>query len=157
VFNILEARGGPLSGVSVLDLFAGTGSLGLEALSRGAAQATFVEGAGQALAALNRNLEALGVPAERARVLRGDAGASLARLAREGTAFGAVFLDPPYGTGQAGAVVARLAELALVAPGGFVVAEHATREALPGAAGDLREVVRRAYGRTAITVYRRAA
>ncbi|HEY8370392.1 MAG TPA: 16S rRNA (guanine(966)-N(2))-methyltransferase RsmD [Thermodesulfobacteriota bacterium] len=157
VFNILEARGAPIRGAAVLDLFAGTGSLGLEALSRGAARATFVEGSGRAVAVLARNVASLGVPDDRVRIVRADVEASLDRLAREGAAFGTVFLDPPYGAGLAAGIVARLADLGLVAPGGFVVAEHATGEAMPAAAGDLVEAVRRAYGRTAITVYRRSA
>ena len=106
---------------------------------------------------LARNVASLGVPDDRVRIVRADVEASLDRLAREGAAFGTVFLDPPYGAGLAAGIVARLADLGLVAPGGFVVAEHATGEAMPAAAGDLVEAVRRAYGRTAITVYRRSA
>lgn len=156
IFNILEARGAALEGALVLDLFAGTGSLGIEALSRGAARATFVEEAAQALAALDRNLAALGLSRARARVVRGKVRAVLARLARDGERFDLVLLDPPYGADEAGAVVAELAERDLVAPDGFVVAEHGTHEVLPAEAGPLHEVVRRTYGRTAITVYRRA-
>lgn len=70
---MLEARGALVAGASVLDLFAGTGSLGIEALSRGAARATFVEEAAQALAVIGRNLEAFALPPGRARVMRGEA------------------------------------------------------------------------------------
>ncbi len=117
---------------------------------------TFVEEAGQALAAIERNVASLAIPRDRARVVRGEVGAVLARLGRDRETFDLVFLDPPYG-GDAGAVVEKIAALGLVAPGGFVAAEHGDREVLPGEPGPLGRVVRRAYGRTAITVYKRQA
>lgn len=162
---MLAARGAPLAGAAVLDLFAGTGSLGIEALSRGAARAVFVEAAGPSLAALARNLERLGLSRERAAIRRGDALRWLPRLAAEGARFDLVFVDPPYGQGLAAAAVERLAALGLVASGGLVVAEHAEADPMPEraaarepaagapAGAGLVRVDRRRYGRTAITLY----
>src|SRR5262249_18908633 len=84
-----------LPGARVLDLFAGAGGIGLEALSRGAATATFVERDRHALAALRDNVAALGLR-DRARVLGDDAPRAVARLARERAVFDVVFLGPPY-------------------------------------------------------------
>jgi 16S rRNA (guanine966-N2)-methyltransferase len=149
---MLEARGAPIEGAAVLDLFAGTGSLGLEALSRGAAHATFVESAPSALGALERNLAALAD--ERGRIIRADWRQALARLAREARRFDLVLLDPPYGRGVAAAAVTELAAAGLVGAGAVVVAEHAASEAMPEAPGAGLEVVRaREFGRTAVTLY----
>ncbi|ADB52117.1 16S rRNA (guanine(966)-N(2))-methyltransferase RsmD [Conexibacter woesei] len=92
LFSIL----GPLDGLRVLDLFAGSGALGLEALSRGAAHVTFVDDANAAVRAIEANLEALGVPRERVAVQRRDARAVVraARAARH--EYDLVLLDPPY-------------------------------------------------------------
>src|SRR5436309_4205711 len=89
LFSIL----GPIDGLRVLDLFAGSGALGIEALSRGAAQATFVERARPALTALRANLEALEISAE---VHAGDARAFLRNAAQAGRTYDLVFVDPPY-------------------------------------------------------------
>ena len=97
VFNIL----GPwVHGVRVLDLFAGTGALGIEALSRGAAAAVFVEDHPGALKVLRRNLEALGLT-EMTTVWPLPVAAALKKLAGRGEGFGLAFLDPPYGGGEA--------------------------------------------------------
>jgi 16S rRNA (guanine966-N2)-methyltransferase len=96
----LFAALGDVSGASCLDLFAGSGALGLEALSRGAATCDFVERDRAALAALRANIEALGV-SSRARVLAGDVRAALGRLAREGRRYDLVLIDPPYRLVQA--------------------------------------------------------
>jgi len=90
IFNILGPPPGP-----VLDLFAGTGALGLEALSRGAPKAVFVERDGAALGALRRNLREVGME-ERATVIGADVRTALRRLAAAGEQFSWVFLDPPY-------------------------------------------------------------
>src|SRR6185436_12967912 len=104
IFNIL----GPPPEHAVLDVFAGTGALGLEALSRGASGAMFIERDGRALQALHRNLRELGLAA-RARVIGGDAQAALRQLAGEGQRFGWVFIDPPYAAGLVTTVLELLA------------------------------------------------
>jgi 16S rRNA (guanine966-N2)-methyltransferase len=99
VFNILEhaAFSPGLDGRRVIDLFAGSGAIGLEALSRGASACLFVETAEPALSAIRSNLETLGVE-QRARILRQDA-TRLARRLEEEAPFDLAFLDPPYGQG----------------------------------------------------------
>jgi len=88
--------GEAVAGTVFLDLFAGTGSVGIEALSRGARQAVFVEAHRTAAALVRRNLEALAVPADRWRILTVPASRALARLAREGVWAGLAWADPPF-------------------------------------------------------------
>lgn len=138
--SILAAN---LPGARVLDLFAGSGALGLEALSRGAASAAFVEIAPRSLAALRTNIDALGAGA-RAVVHRADALRFIQRLSAD--AYDVAFADPPYDVGMAAAI----AERWLAVPFASVLGiEHRRAERLPGD-GD-----RRQYGQTAITFYRR--
>ena len=98
----MSALGGDLSGLTVVDLFAGSGALGLEALSRGARSAVFVENSRSALRALEGNIELLGC-GDRAAVVRGDA-LRYARRAGRG-AFDLAFADPPYGKGLAAGIL----------------------------------------------------
>ena len=129
----------------VLDLFAGSGALGLEALSRGASVVHFVELAPKSLVALKANAEALGA-GESAVVHRGDALRFAASLAPH--AFDVAFADPPYGLSMA----TRLAALWLATPFAAVLGiEHRVDELLPGD-GD-----RRRYGDTAVTIFRAPA
>jgi 16S rRNA (guanine966-N2)-methyltransferase len=133
-----------IPGARVLDLFAGSGGLGLEALSRGARQATFVDLNPASVDAIKRNLNTLGA-SDRATVLRRDALRYLSRLG--GTRFDVAFADPPYGFAGAAQTVERF----LAAPFARVFAiEHQADVDLPeGAEG--RDT--RRYGETAITFY----
>ncbi len=136
---------GPLDGAVVLDLFAGSGALGIEALSRGAAHATFVERSPPALAALRANLAALELDG-RARVLGGDA---LSALRREGK-YDLVFIDPPYAVAAtlAGPLSGALA--GALRPGARVVSESDRRAPLELALPLRRE---RRYGDTMIRIH----
>jgi 16S rRNA (guanine966-N2)-methyltransferase len=130
-----------LPGAKVVDLFAGSGALGLEALSRGAAHVDFVELAPASLAVLSANTESLGAGPDAA-IHRADALRFVERL--DGHAYDVAFADPPYDHDQA----ARLAELWLEKPfAGVLGIEHRARDVLPGD-GD-----RRRYGNTVITFY----
>lgn len=131
-----------LVGARVLDLFAGSGALGLEALSRGAASATFVEDDPRALAALRKNVEALGAQS-RVAVIRTDAVKFVRTL--DAGAFDVAFADPPYERGLATAIAERWLATAFARILGL---EHSPREPLPGS-DDTRR-----YGDTAITFYR---
>lgn len=147
LFDIL----GDVAGERVLDLFAGTGALGIEALSRGATSATFVESDAVAAAVVRENLTACGFD-DRAVVRRMDAEAFLARRAPASSRFDLVFLDPPYERGLA--FVARLmgvlAARDRVARGGRVVVESAAGDVdLPDGYRLLRT---RVFGRTQITI-----
>jgi len=141
---------GALEGPRVLDLFAGTGALGIEALSRGAASAVFVEHARDALDCLRSNLTALALGEPEARVVRADARAALRRLAGEGARFDLVLLDPPYAAGLLASVLQGLVELGLLAPGARVVVESAHRHPVPEVPG-LSPIAARRYGDTTLT------
>ncbi len=140
-----------LDGASVLDLFAGAGSLGIEALSRGARRVVFVEREPAALRALRANLEALGIDAERAQVRAGEALATLRVAAQRGEAYDLVLLDPPYAS--AADLGPRLdgALPPLLAEGGRVVAESDRRGPLHLS---LPIVTERRYGDISIRIHR---
>lgn len=142
-----------LPDAAVLDLFAGAGGVGLEALSRGAAQATFVERDAAAVAALRRNLAALGLEGT-ARVLAQDALRAIERLQGEGRAFSIIFLDPPYETDLAARALAALDAGGVAAPGAVVVAQHRSKQPLPAEFGALRAYRRRRFGETTLTFFR---
>ena len=146
VFNVL---GQFFDGGRVLDLYAGTGALALEALSRGCAEATCVDASPRAAAAIARNAETCGL-AGRVTVVR-----RAVLDAVRGLSPGSVdlaFVDPPYalGPGEALGALDRV-----VRPGGTVVAEHDRRAPPPDRVGALALVDRRAYGDTGISIYRR--
>ncbi len=136
-----------IEGAFVLDVFAGTGALGLELLSRGAAAATFMERDPAALRALRSNIAACRAE-ERCTVVAGDA-----MDPPEGSPCGLVFLDPPYGRGLVGKVVERLAARGWIGPRALVIAETARDEAAPLIAELLDE---RKYGAARISVWRAA-
>jgi 16S rRNA (guanine966-N2)-methyltransferase len=142
-----------LAGARLLDVFAGAGGVGLEALSRGAAHVTFVERDRRAVAALRGNIAALAVQA-RARVLAEDAARALDRLAREGACFDLAFLDPPYGSDLAERLLDRLGA-GLIAPGGWIVVQHLTKR--PPDAGRWTAFRRRRFGETTLTFFRSGA
>jgi 16S rRNA (guanine966-N2)-methyltransferase len=152
IFNIL----GPAPDTAVLDLFAGTGALGIEALSRGAPEAVFVERDGRARAALARNLRELGLEA-RAVTVGANVLQAIARLELGTQRFGWVFVDPPYASDDADRTLSALAGGEILTGSGVVIIEHDKRHVPPGSAGDLRLVDRRVYGDTAVSFYRRAA
>ncbi len=151
LFSMLGSRV-VLEDATVLDLFAGSGALGIEALSRGARAAWFVEPDHAARAALADNVARCGFSA-RAHVIPARAAVALRRLAADGTRFDGVLLDPPYGRALADEALAALAALDLVRPHGWVVVEHHVDDALHDAYGTLRLTTRRRYGKTAVALY----
>ena len=147
LFSMLASRLGSFEDLRVADLFAGSGALGLEALSRGAAIATFVESDARAAATIKRNAERLGA-SERARVLGGSA-LSLPRA----EPFHLIFADPPYAAGSGTAAVAAVVQAEWLAPGGWLSVETSgTDEVDPG---DLGVDVVRDVGRARLTLLRR--
>ena len=151
IFNIL----GPPPEGSVLDLYAGTGALGIEALSRGAHRAVFVERDHQALVVLRRNLRELGVE-ERSSVLGGEVCGALRRLASQEEHFSWVFLDPPYAKETEG-VLAELSGGELLTSCAVVVVEHDRRHRPAGSVGGLFLTDRRMYGDTELSFFRRSS
>jgi 16S rRNA (guanine966-N2)-methyltransferase len=153
---LMDALAPRLAGARLLDVFAGAGGVGLEALSRGAAHVTFVERDRRALGALRDNIAALGVRA-RARVLGEDAVRALDRLARAGALFDLAFLDPPYERDLADPVLERLGSGRLIVVGGLVVVQHLTKRPPAAAAGALRAFRTRRFGETTLTFFRSGA
>jgi 16S rRNA (guanine(966)-N(2))-methyltransferase RsmD len=148
VFAIL---GEDVKGSFVLDLFAGTGAMAIESLSRGAAGAVLVESSPNALTALRTNLATLG--AEGALCLPLDYREAVRRLSAKGRTFDLVFLDPPYGKGLVGRSAELLSRAGILAPGAVVVAERASRDPLETLPPDWRERADRRYGDTRITLF----
>ena len=154
IFNILVARAEPPA--TVLDLYAGSGALGLEALSRGAGRALFVDADGDACDLVRANAAALGLSAPvHVRCIP-----VVRWLAKEGAAagrFGWIFLDPPYDSHQTGELPKALDLIAgkgLLEPDGIAVAEHDWRHAPDERYGTLALFDRRRYGQTAVSFYR---
>ena len=142
-----------LAGARLLDLFAGAGGVGLEALSRGAVHVTFVERDARALQALRTNVETLGV-ADQARVERGAVSLALERLEREAARYELVFLDPPYEAEAVASTLERLGRLALAAPHALVIAQHLTKRPPPETIGRLAAFRTRRFGETTLTFFR---
>ncbi len=154
LFNILShgnfaAEGSPFAERPVLDAFAGTGALGLEALSRGASAAGFIESEGEALAALRRNVGAFD-EADRAQIIAGDA----TRPPRPAFACSVAFLDPPYRSGLAAPALGALAAGGWLTPDALAVIEVAAREDLPMPPG-FTLLDERVYGAARLVFLRR--
>jgi len=150
IFNILGNILGSVEGERVLDLFAGSGALGIEALSRGASHATFVDAARPAVAAIRGNLRELGLE-DQATVVAGDAVVSAAR--HEASApWRLVFVDPPYRSDLAARAVLALPGERLAA-GAVVVIEHDRHNTPPEVLGSLLRTDQRRYGDTLISFF----
>ena len=146
LFSMLASRIGSFEGLRVTDLYAGSGALGFEALSRGAAHATFVETDGPAQAAIKANASRLGV-AERVRILGGSA---LALPRSE--PFDLIFADPPYSPGSGSGIVRSVAQAGWLSAGGWMSVETDRRD--PVEPGDYEVEVEREIGRARITLLR---
>lgn len=153
LFNILGNILVDFDHCRVLDIFAGTGNLGIEALSRGAAHAVFVDNHKESVTLVLKNLRLLGF-AGRACVLEKEAIPALRYLEKRENPFHLVFIDPPYRLGLAEKVLEYLAGSALVDEDSLVVAELSAKETIPTAFAALREFDRRVYGDTAISFFR---
>jgi 16S rRNA (guanine966-N2)-methyltransferase len=152
LFDMLAHRGW-LDRTLVLDLFAGSGALGIEALSRGVGRVVFVEAKAAAVRVLRANLVRSGLAA-RAEVLRAPVPRALAALAARGVIADGVLADPPYGQGWIPRTVAAVATSGLLAPQGWLALEHRVGEE-PQAVGDLVVVQRRRHGDTMVTLFER--
>jgi 16S rRNA (guanine966-N2)-methyltransferase len=148
IFSIIAQR---IPGANVLDLFAGTGALGLEALSRGAARVLFVDDSTEAVRLIQENVRLCGVQ-DRARVVHGPVDRVLRRFLKENRGgFTVVFLDPPYGKGYVEKTLELLTPITDL--DALVVAEHDTREDLPAKISDWLLTQGRRYGDTAISFF----
>jgi 16S rRNA (guanine966-N2)-methyltransferase len=149
LFSILDARV-ELRGARALDLFAGSGALGCEALSRGADSATFVERSRGAARTIQDNLRRIDRPQEV--VLIGECAAILRGLPAE-RPFDLVLMDPPYQQGHLAATLQLLDQRPLLAPGAIIAAEHHRGELAPEGLDRLQLLTTRAYGDTRISLW----
>jgi 16S rRNA (guanine(966)-N(2))-methyltransferase RsmD len=146
--------GGELAQAEIVDLFAGSGAVGIEAVSRGALGALLVEQDRRARATLASNLRAVGLGAPRIRILERPVEQALEQLARDQERFDLVFADPPYSRTPTAELVAAVA--AILVPGGGFALEHSARVRAPPDGGELIRLETRRYGESALTLYRRA-
>ena len=150
IFNLI---GQDIFGKKVLDLFAGTGSLGIEALSRGAVGALFIDKSVRAIKLINTNLQKCGYEALGS-IMKKDLGRGLPRnrtfLKKR---FGLVFMDPPYGKAFIPPLLKELSEINVLTPSSIVVTESSHRDILPEAFGELQRIKRKTYGDTNINIY----
>jgi 16S rRNA (guanine966-N2)-methyltransferase len=151
LFNILaHGYGDPIAGARVLDLFAGTGALGLEAMSRGAAFALFIDDGAEARALMRQNVEALGLGGV-TRIFRRDA--TRLGAVHPNAPFGLVFLDPPYRKGLAETSLASLRDGGWLAPEALMIVEEAADAGFAAPQG-FAEIERRRYDDTEFTFLR---
>ena len=142
IFNIVQFD---MEGRNVLDLFAGTGQLGIEALSRGAKNAVFVDASAQGVKIVKENLAACGF--ENARVVNGDAISYLARCEK----FDMIFLDPPYDTALIDSALAKIIEFDILKENGIIICETKVDKQLPELAPPYEVVREYKYGKIKIT------
>ncbi len=138
------------AGARVLDVFAGSGALGIEALSRGAAECVFIDHSRQSVALIKRNLAACGVT-EPARVIAGDYRKALAGL---GGRFDIILMDPPYGQSLLEEAFRLIHEQSLLSEGGVIVCEHRKEEELPEEICGFQKEKERRYGIVKLSIYR---
>ncbi len=152
LFNILGAF---VEGARVLDGFAGSGALGVEALSRGAAFVAFIESDTEAVLSIRDTLQRLDaeVPRSAWRVLHLDFERALRQLAQAEPPFDLILLDPPYRSDEGKKALNAVGEYAMLAPAGLLVLEHDQRTAVPATSGPLEQHTRHRYGDTVLSFY----
>jgi len=148
LFNILQAR---IPGARVLDGFAGSGALGLEALSRGARSVLFMEADPVCVRVLQANLSR--IDRSRCELVRGDVLRNLRRVAQAHPPFDVVLFDPPYDAGLEKKVLNAVQGCAILAPAGIVCVEHASRDEPPRSLGSLTLTKQHRYGGTVLSFY----
>lgn len=153
LFSMLYSRTGPMQGKKILDVFAGSGALGIEALSRGAAAAWFIDNSGQAVQTIRENLDQCGFTAQ-AHILRGDARTILSALSGENP-FDLIFMDPPYGRDLATDLLAVIDSLDLLTHPGVLCLETGINDPVAAQVGNLQRSVQRRYGSTMLNLFQR--
>ena len=153
--SLFEIIGERIRDARVLDLFAGTGNLGIEALSRGARSVLFVDADRAAIRLIGQNLTLTRLD-DRAETWRSDARAALGKLAGSGRCFDIVLLDPPYGTGYEEPVLRRLSRSEILPPGSLTVIEHDRRIDLAERIDSLERFDQRRFGDTMLSFYRQS-
>lgn len=148
MFNLL---GQYFEGGRALDLFAGSGALGIEALSRGIDHCTFVDAETIAIQTIHKNCKELAIPSHQIQVLKIDA---IQFLRQHTNAFDLILIDPPYQAGYYAKIVEVLTQKAMVSNGGLLLIESLKAEILPREMGKLKQIKERLTGITKLTIYR---
>jgi len=151
LFNIIQNK---LFGSQILDLYSGTGNLGLEALSRGAENVVFVEKSPAALKVLHENCHCMNYT-ENVKILPYDVKKALVFLSKHGCIFDIVFMDPPYDKGFEVPTIQSIDEHNLLNSEGIIIVEHLLLNNLPSHIGSFSRYDHRKYGKTAISFYRK--
>jgi 16S rRNA (guanine966-N2)-methyltransferase len=149
LFDIL----GDVCGLRFLELFAGSGAVGLEALSRGAAELTLVEHNRDALKTINKNIASLKLESCEVYALQADK--AIKKFHRDQNKFDIIFLDPPYYGEISKKTLQILGAYDILAPNGLIIAQHFKKESLPEAEGDLTLFRQSRYGDTALSFYKK--
>lgn len=152
IFNILF----DVTGMSVLDVFAGTGSLGLEAVSRGASCAVFIENNSKAIRIIRENIKICGFK-DACRLIPKHVNVALKLLHREERKFQLIFIDPPYLKNLVNPTIQLINEHDLLQKGGLIITEHHPKEPLKDLPGDLSISDERKYGQTYVTFVTKGA
>lgn len=152
LFNVLAPR---IAGSRFLDCYAGSGAIGIEALSRGAREVVFVEKSARARKAIADNLERCRIESGY-QVMGGDALAALRRLGEAGRRFDIIFIDPPYRAGLYQRTIEAVSEHGLLDVDGVLIAEHHRKGVLPESAGRLERYRAICHGESCLSFYRAA-
>lgn len=147
VFNIIQCD---VEGRRVLDLFAGTGQMGIEALSRGASEVVFTDENREAVALVRENLKTCGFTA------RVEQTESVAYLGR-GEPFDLIFVDPPYDTGLIDSALQKIQNVDILSDGGIIICESRREKSMPEMNAPFSKALERCYGKVKITVYKKGA
>lgn len=147
IFNIIASE---IADAKVLDLFAGTGAMGLEALSRGARRAVFVDQSPEAVRLIRANAELCGASGE-SQIIHDTVPSAVRRLAAKNELFDLIFIDPPYGKGHVEKTLVLLDDIAET--GALIVAEHYVKDGPPAKLDVWTRIQERRYGDTLISIY----
>ena len=157
LFNMLE----PVEGCSVVDFYAGTGNLGLEALSRGATEVIFVEKAPDSLKLISENFQSFGInpwnPDEKARIIPSDVSKAFYLLHQEGKKFDILLADPPYETGVLKRLQNLLMEYPILKPDGVFAVEHGSKDTELAGEFPYPLVRQKKYGDTLLTLFKNSS
>ena len=154
IFDMVQAD---IEEATFLDLFAGSGAMGIEAISRGAAHATFIDSGRLACQCIKKNIDHLHIPKEEATILCGDAESMLARLGKQHQQFQIIYIDPPYNKGLIPTTLQKIDALSLLSSNGRLFAEESAdgiQELQALSLIHLKKIQERSYGNSTIVEYR---
>jgi 16S rRNA (guanine966-N2)-methyltransferase len=152
IFNVL---GNNLSGASILELFAGSGAFGIEAISRGARHVTFVDNNSICIKTIEKNLQSLDIPEEKYEITWANAISLFPRLSKESNQYDLIFLDPPYYKNIARKCLSNIDAYDILTPRGLVVVEHFKKDRLDLDLNNLVPEKEKQYGDTIISLFRK--